>query len=138
MNLNVQQLNLTCLTRCFSKLQFVLWCILSRISQNITLSLPISPSSSPALGCPYSRPVSVPQHFHHLAEPGREGGCHKDWGDSKAWPSCWKGPGLPERMSSCNHVGTPSCEGKVTVPGKVNQGRMMCPSAISIPFYFFF
>lgn len=69
--------------------------------------------------------VSVTQHFLHLVKPGREGGFQKDLGKgSKSWPTCWQGPGLPERMSSFNHGGIPSCGGKVTVPGKVDQGRM--------------
>lgn len=51
-----QQLHLTCLAHCFSKLQSVPLCVLSRISQNITLSLPMSPSSSLAPTCPYAQP----------------------------------------------------------------------------------
>lgn len=48
-----QQLHLTCLAHCFSKLQCVPVCVLS---QNITLSRPMSQSSSLAPTCPYAQP----------------------------------------------------------------------------------
>lgn len=163
-----QQLHLTCLDHCFSKLQtvpcasYLEYLRISPCHSSVLLPLPV-PTPSLGQNCQTTAPVTTWSGLEEvqgwgpgsgrtesvsvtalssLSKAKKGGGSHKDFagwvgGVFKVMAYVLAGP-RPPRMSSFNHGGIPSCGDEVTVPGKVDQGRMIHPQPSISPLFSFF